>query len=604
MTNRFTPILFFFCILLASQPLSAQFFTERFDGGLPETWTATEVKGNNTASSNWIYTTIGPQGEFANATGPLNSTSATNGWMIFDSDLNCRLADQEAWLISPAIDGSGKSRLVLIFETVYAKFNSKVFVRVGSDMNNLSSWESIEVFPGLLNNDDAGVLENLPGKNPVTVQLDITDLVSDPANFHFAFQYLSDNTTLEAGDIGCGYNWQIDDVLLSELNVDLALENPIEPPNYATPLSQVDSFFFGTLVRNKGFETRNNFGIDVNINKALGAGSFDPVFSSTAIIPSLEPDSSSFVLFEEGFMASDSGIYILQYGLTDESEEEDKGNNNITQGFLVTSNIFSKDDGSTPTDATQPGNIVGNTWEIGSYYFIPNDGTEATEGIFSVASENNSHQGQTVTVFLYEVAPDDITDVFDERDLTVAGFATHTFTDEENFDLFSVKLLNSENATEGVTLKGQTAYVLTIAYTPDMFVPYTTNPYFFNFSTFVKNGNWFTGGFGEDITAIARMRVRSLNPTSNEVTQLEDNQVQLFPNPAKDEFSVSFQLKQASDVELNLMDLTGKSLQRKEFKQSLNESVNWDVRNLPSGTYLMQVKSEEGFKTKKFTIQH
>jgi len=55
------------------------------------------------ASSNWIYSTTGPQGPFD--IGIITSTTAGNGFMIFDSDLNCE-GPQDVWLISPSFDAN------------------------------------------------------------------------------------------------------------------------------------------------------------------------------------------------------------------------------------------------------------------------------------------------------------------------------------------------------------------------------------------------------------------------------------------------------------------------------------------------------------------
>ena len=88
----------FFALSLSAQP---PFWLEEFDGGLPADWTALEVSGDMTPSANWTWTDFGPSGSFAIA--EIASTSMANGWMIFDSDLNCS-GDQNAWLISPKLD--------------------------------------------------------------------------------------------------------------------------------------------------------------------------------------------------------------------------------------------------------------------------------------------------------------------------------------------------------------------------------------------------------------------------------------------------------------------------------------------------------------------
>ena len=91
-------------LFLFTTGLSAQFFTEDFDGALPADWTAAQADMSPVnGTSNWVHSTAGPMGGFA--INPLASTSAANGFMLFDSDLNCS-GGQDVWLISPAVDCS------------------------------------------------------------------------------------------------------------------------------------------------------------------------------------------------------------------------------------------------------------------------------------------------------------------------------------------------------------------------------------------------------------------------------------------------------------------------------------------------------------------
>ena len=53
----------------------------------------------NGGLQNWVITTNGPQGGFSNAMGPIASTTAANGFALFDSDaLNSSYTPQEATL--------------------------------------------------------------------------------------------------------------------------------------------------------------------------------------------------------------------------------------------------------------------------------------------------------------------------------------------------------------------------------------------------------------------------------------------------------------------------------------------------------------------------
>ncbi len=60
-----TSILALFMLAFAAIELQAQpFWTEDFDAQLPAEWTAIKAQGNNTPSSNWVWTNTGSAGPF------------------------------------------------------------------------------------------------------------------------------------------------------------------------------------------------------------------------------------------------------------------------------------------------------------------------------------------------------------------------------------------------------------------------------------------------------------------------------------------------------------------------------------------------------------
>ena len=587
--------------LFAGSAVYGQFFLDRFSNGLPSDWTTVERVGNGTETANWFHTTTGPAGMFPSA--PLNSTSANDGWMIFDSDLNCNLdVGQDAWLISPAIDATGQRQVILIFETFYRRFQDKAYVRVGSDMNDLDSWASVEVFPEAFTNDDGGEAGNNPGQNPQYIQINLTDMIDDISNFHFAFQYESSDSTTVTGSFGCDYAWQIDDVLLTQLDSDISFSTPLVYPNFFTPISQVDSVLFAVQIDNPGTLDQQDVSIDIIVEKAVG-DNLVRVYEYNEVIDEIKADSSVLLLADDLYLAQDTGVYVYTYSQTDNSNDENPGNNTYRSTFAIGQTLFSKDDFSQPTDATQPASINGDNWQVGNYYVINTEGYLATEAIFTFAALDMSHVGQQINLFLYKI--NEVEDgVFDDEDVDVIGFNSYTFTaDDENFDLITVPLFNLDG-DEGVALDSG-EYLIMVEYLPDMFVPYTNNPYIANIGSVVRNGDWFLGGFaGDAITAIVRMRIDEAEAVSARTPQLADGQLTLYPNPANETLSVGFDLNRASDVDLRIYDLKGGMVDRKRFDSTLRENFQWNVRELPAGTYLLNISTDEGVKTERFTVQH
>ena len=72
--------------------------------------------------------------------------------------------------------------------------------------------------------------------------------------------------------------------------------------------------------------------------------------------------------------------------------------------------------------------------------------------------------------------------------------------------------------------------------------------------------------------------------------------MQIFPNPVKNEATVSFLLGSNSDVSFIMYDISGrivKIINQNNVKLGKHQ-LNIDVVGLPAGTYVIQLKSKEG----------
>ncbi len=77
----------------------------------------------------------------------------------------------------------------------------------------------------------------------------------------------------------------------------------------------------------------------------------------------------------------------------------------------------------------------------------------------------------------------------------------------------------------------------------------------------------------------------------------------IFPNPAKDNLTVAFDLKDAAKVELSVMSVTGKVLQNRQIEGTLGmQQVKVDASDLTPGYYFVQLISNGEAKADKFVI--
>jgi len=561
---------------------SVPFFTEDFGSqtDFNAEWTG---GGTNPGPAVWEWTDdptpiFQGQPDFA-------SETANNGFVFFNSDGNGEVAHDVTLTINNPIDCSNASEVFISVQNQYAYFSvpSVAIAQLGVSTDGVN-FDYIRILENVERNDLS---------NPAQlVEEDISEFAAGEAQVFIQFRWQGNFE----------YSWAIDDIKLfsedPQLQFDLSLEEPRLPFNYATPASQITPFFFQHATTNNGSQTALDLMSTVEVEGTNG-----DTFSYTQTLPmQLAPEASDTTLFDQFFTPSDTGFYQFTYTVTSANEDERPFDNNFSGDFLITENLFSKDDGR-GLSGTAPANIVDNTWEIGNYYVVENGGYQATEAIFSVVSTDNIHQGQSVSILLYQITPDDDLD-FDDDDVTVVGFGSYAFTDEVSGQPVSAPLLNFDGDTSVILDEGS-EYLLMVQYTPDMGVVHTSTPYYYDIASVVKNGDWFTGGFGPDVTALVRMRIEEVESVNTNEPALADSKLQLFPNPVDRELTVSLALENRNEeVIIDLLDINGRLVERRQLDHVQRDQVRFQTSNLANGTYLLRTRTAEGVRTERFVVQH
>ena len=77
------------------------------------------------------------------------------------------------------------------------------------------------------------------------------------------------------------------------------------------------------------------------------------------------------------------------------------------------------------------------------------------------------------------------------------------------------------------------------------------------------------------------------------ITELGKLQLSLFPNPTSDQLMITIPAYPAADLQLQVFDLLGRSVLKKDMLANQNEtSMQLDTRSLPMGTYLIHLYSK------------
>ncbi|MBD3903955.1 T9SS type A sorting domain-containing protein [Chryseobacterium sp. Ch-15] len=155
-------------------------------------------------------------------------------------------------------------------------------------------------------------------------------------------------------------------------------------------------------------------------------------------------------------------------------------------------------------------------------------------------------------------------------------------TDVGSFTTLGVTI-NSALAAGFVYPKTWTQYSFTITG-----VGNTPIPIKFGFRYFVTNGG--TTGLNSDIIGIDTFSVDRSNLGVNDV-KTKKSLLSIYPNPTTDFLTIKTEKSLGS---VSIFDISGKNVNVKLDGDKV------DVRNLPAGTYLINVETKDGISTEKF----
>ena len=114
---------------------------------------------------------------------------------------------------------------------------------------------------------------------------------------------------------------------------------------------------------------------------------------------------------------------------------------------------------------------------------------------------------------------------------------------------------------------------------------------------YFRTAPYFQGNIGTYLLSVAVTRTINLGLVEN---QLENN-IKIYPNPAKDFLTIDCKEFTGELNELNLTNIQGQKVYSSNlFIQS--KTINLPVNNFSDGIYLLQVKTNNGNLTKKIII--
>lgn len=341
-----------FTLLAAASTIaqvSPPFFSENFSNGFggnngigPITYAD---NGNNTI---WMIATANsPAGDFSNMMDGMNSTTAANGWVIFDADLynspfSAGISPVNGWLELPAIDCSDKNSVMLEFQQYFRLCCdpvSPLTIDVSNDDGN--SWTSFPAHPNL----------NLPvndvSPNPVSEIIDISCVAANSSSVQIRFSFNAENNPNYTH-----YFWGIDDIsLYSNLAetslsiVDMYVGDILNNFTYdIIPFEQrtfgIDGgLFLPVILQNNGINNLINTTLNVQVINELDIVIHDSNHIVNVFAPENNPDCPSqqnTFYVPTGWEPQDTGNYTVRLTAETLQPENDLSDNVIEKPIRIT----------------------------------------------------------------------------------------------------------------------------------------------------------------------------------------------------------------------------------------------------------------------------
>ncbi len=325
----------------------------------PSTWIPSAIAGFD--QDNWVIGTDGPAGGFAIA--DIASTTAANGFALFDSDLYCGLNQQSVLQMATPVDLTDEPGVVLEFEQFFRRFRGDCFVDVSI---NGTDWFEFEVNADVAVNDDTG--------NPNLAQVNITSVAGGQGTVWIRFRYYS-TPDVHGPDAGCDYAWMVDDVAFVTLpDFEISMEYGYTSTTGTgeefgrIPSAQLPSSMnVGAGIFNFGGQEQTNVVVSMEVLDA--ASNPVPGFTATTTIATI-PSQTEVVTDEDVTLPTlANGVYTANFTMTSDQigDDEDPSDNSQVRNFEVTTDIYSLDAIGNHPEGTE------ELFQIGSGSFDSNE---------------------------------------------------------------------------------------------------------------------------------------------------------------------------------------------------------------------------------------
>lgn len=594
-------------------PFAVEDFSSGAPGQLPSGW----INGTSAGNATWKWTNVAATSQYN--IGALNSSTAANGWMIYDSDsigsLN-NATSLNGWLESPSYDCSTHPTVQVTFQQYFRKFQDSCFLEVSN--NNGGTWTVFSIKP----NNSLANNSSLP-TNPTTTSIDISSVAAGQADVKIRFRYKYN------GAAGGAYNWLIDDVSLSELDpVEIGIDNAVILMADGTggltsfgaiPVQLVDTLLPVIGVSNNG-STASNANLSANVYNGTTS-----VYSQTKTLTALASGFSDSLVDFDPLIVNTTGVYTAAYSVTAPGDAVASNNIDSTD-VQVTDTVYHRL-GSFLRGSYyihRPANSANGelSYSFGTYFTIPAGKSDTLRAI-SAAFANGTSNNSTALVRLFKFIPSGTSGTWSsqgstvEVNLTTNAPSNISTTANIVYAYFPIDPAGPVILDEGdwammVVGKNIPANSTVLLMTADPSTPPAFN-YLHGLADSSQNDGvtldgLSNGGLPSRLDASPLIRLHFGKQVSVNVNDVNNIQLanKAYPNPANDQLTIDFRLKAAdAQVSIVVRNVLGQVVKVQEVGNvAANQAkqVRINTSDLANGSYLYTIEADGQKVSERFMI--
>lgn len=526
---------------------------------------------NTSSGDNWVIGTTAPSGSFAIPA--IQSTTANDGFALFDSDLMCSGNQNADVYYATSIDLSGNNSVAVEFESYYRAYQGACYVIASTDGVN---WTEVPVH--------ANIALNSSTANPTTVQANISGIVGGSSTAYIGFRYIG----------GCDYAWMVDDVTIVDLpDNDMALiggwhADIINDYEYSmTPLTQVREMVAGVVVQNQG-------GMAQTVDVTCNVTDLTSTLATSSQQVTLNPAEMDTLWFNTGFTPSANGSYRAEFSIP--ADMVTTNDAFMTSELQVNDDIMAHDYGATTAlgwdpGATDPTNAQApHSW--GNVYYPEVD--QEIRGV-DVNFASGTTAGLYLLVRVQEMDPsgsvqdplifnNEIDHVIDASEIgtgiTTIVFPSASLLEAGKGYMIDVYKVDGTSGSETFNIGASDANG-----EDDDFGTFGYGPYGANDAV-----NYYIGW---DASPLVRA---NFDPTlAVEVNTLEG--VNVYPNPSNGVITVSNDNNYANSIRVT--NMAGQVV----YSENVSSEVTIDLANMGTGMYVVTVEGDNGSLVEKVVIK-